>query len=74
MIFVHPALLFAAINGHSSMVHDLLAAGAAVDARDSSGCTPLHEAAQRGHQEAAAALVAAGADVAAADEDGWTGV
>jgi ankyrin repeat protein len=43
-----------------------------VDARDESGCTPLHFAADRGQAVAAQLLLAAGADVNARDADGQT--
>ena len=54
------------------MVRFLLEAGAAVDARDNDGKTPLMVAALAGHKEIAEILVAAGADIDAKNSFGWT--
>jgi ankyrin repeat protein len=62
-------------SGSSSSIHELagqgdltalqacLDSGAAVDSRDSEGCTALHFAADRGQPEAVMLLLAAGADI-----------
>ena len=50
----------------------MIAAGAAVNQADSSGCTPLYVACQEGHLECARLLLEAGAAVDQADEDGST--
>jgi len=50
----------------------LIGAGAAVEATDEDGWTPLHRAARYGHRETVAALIVGGAVVGATDEDGWT--
>ena len=59
-------------RGDAPEVRRLLAAGAAVDAADGAGQTPLHYVAASGHSEAATALLSAGAAVDAADTDGLT--
>mmetsp|Transcript_21361 Transcript_21361/g.36396 ORF Transcript_21361/g.36396 Transcript_21361/m.36396 type:complete len:279 (+) Transcript_21361:71-907(+) len=53
-------------------MEELLAAGAAVNARDAEGCTALHFAADRGQLNAARTLLPAGADLDAQDTDGST--
>jgi uncharacterized protein len=50
-------------GGHSRVAALLIAAGAALNVRDSAGCTPLHYAVRLGHAEAAKILLDAGADV-----------
>src|SRR5437763_525847 len=55
-------LIHAAAEGDLASVHDLLAAGAHVNARHESGTTPLLAAALSGQAEAARMLLAAGAD------------
>jgi len=50
----------------------LLADGADVNARDKTGCTPLHWAAEWDHEEVAGVLLDDGADVDAQDGDGRT--
>lgn len=66
------ALQAAASDGQVGVVELLLADGADVNARDTSGATPLHEAAAEGHTAIAEMLIANGADVSAKDEDGNT--
>jgi hypothetical protein len=46
------ALHRSAIAGRHTIAKFLLDKGASIDARDSSGCTPLHHAVERGHMEA----------------------
>ena len=55
-----------------ALIRTLVAAGAAVDARDRSGATPLIRAAGSTDFQTVHALVSAGADVYAADLRGWT--
>ncbi|MDO5567232.1 MAG: ankyrin repeat domain-containing protein [Planctomycetia bacterium] len=50
----------------------LIAASAAVDAKQDDGWTPLHWAAKNGHVDAIKTLTAAGADVNAKDNNGAT--
>jgi len=50
----------------------LLQAGAAVDARDKDGWTPLHLSAEKGHTDALLALLQAGSAVDAKDNEGRT--
>lgn len=66
------ALLYAADRGYLAVVRELLAAGAAVDARtlDGSEETPLLCAAGSGHAPIVDALIAAGADVQARTDRG----
>jgi ankyrin repeat protein len=65
-------LLFrAAEAGDLAGVQALLLAGAACDARDANGATPLMLAAHAGKLDMVRALIAAGADVNATDERGW---
>ncbi|CAL1144599.1 unnamed protein product [Cladocopium goreaui] len=62
----------AALNGHTAVMEQLLAAGAAVDAASSDGATPLHYAALNNHTAVVERLLAAGAAVDAADNNGVT--
>ena len=57
------ALLAAAGDGDAGRVKTLLGQGAAIEARDGSGNTPLLRATQGNHVEVARALIDAGADV-----------
>jgi len=67
------ALLYeAAGDGHTELTKLLIAEGAGLNAKDSSGVTPLHEAAFKGHKKIVELLVAAGGDVNAIREDGYT--
>ena len=72
-------LHWAARNGHKDVVEVLLANGAGVNAKDSSGFTPLHMAAStrwvgavQGHKDVVEVLLANGADVNAKDSSGFT--
>ena len=60
----------ALIDREKSTRQVLLRGGARLDARDSSGETPLLSAAQGGHRDCLELLAAAGADVEAADDRG----
>lgn len=62
-------LLAAAARGDAVQITTLVAKGAAVDARDSHGRTPLHVAAYGARHEAMRALVAAGANPNAREND-----
>lgn len=65
----YTGLFAAAARGDAGRIESLVAAGAAVDARDGRGRTPLHVAAFAGHHDAMRALVAAGADPDALEHD-----
>jgi ankyrin repeat protein len=67
-------LIEAARTGDIDKARSLLAAGAAIDARDETGRTPLMLAAHAGNRSLVAALLAAGADVDASDDGGWTAI
>ena len=58
--------------GSPGVVEMLLAAGAAVNARDNTGRTPLHETWRNRNPAVIEALVAAGADASAQDDGGRT--
>ena len=62
----------AAANGHEEIAHALLAAGSAIDARDTHGATALKHACQRGQTGVARLLLHEGASVTAADDAGFT--
>jgi ankyrin repeat protein len=70
----YQALHAAAYRGDAGSVRRQLAAGAAVDGRDSHGRTPLHVATFRGHHEAIRLLAAAGADLGALENDRYDAV
>jgi imidazolonepropionase-like amidohydrolase len=70
--FEREALPIAAYTGDAARVEALLARGAAVDARDSTGLTPLMAASYAGHAPTVAALVRGGAAVDAVNRDGQT--
>ncbi|MCG8340563.1 MAG: ankyrin repeat domain-containing protein [Cytophagales bacterium] len=65
-------LLEAAEKGDRGKVDSLLAQGAAINAKDNAGFTPLHWAAKKGHQEVVTQLLEAGAEINAKDQQGWT--
>ena len=64
------ALMWAAAEGHATVVVPLASAGADVDARSDAGFTPLAFAVRAGHGDTVAALVEAGADVDLSLPDG----
>lgn len=66
------ALFWAAKSGDALAVGALMAAGAAVNAAERMGGTPLMVAVQHSRLEAAEALLSAGADVEACDSAGWS--
>jgi hypothetical protein len=65
-------LHYAALYGHTEIVHLLLELGAKVDPRNRYRQTPLHQAALNGHLQIARLLIEAGADVNARDCDKQT--
>jgi len=65
-------LIEAVRAGDLDKARALLAAGAAVDACDEAGRTPLMHAAHAGNLPLVVALLTAGADVNASAEGGWT--
>ncbi|KAL0808669.1 hypothetical protein ABMA28_013103 [Loxostege sticticalis] len=65
-------LHFAAGYGRREVVEILIAAGAALQARDDGGLQPLHNACSFGHADVVRALLAAGAAPAARDNWGYT--
>ncbi len=66
------ALHHAAETGHIMRVHDLIAAGAALEARDKDGKTALMLAAEYNRTSIVRALLTAGADKEATDNEGKT--
>ncbi len=66
------AVLDAAEKGNIEAVKQAIADGADVDAKDSDGWTPLHNAALKGHKEIVELLIAKGVDVNAKGRSGWT--
>ena len=60
------------LNEDRAVIEALLAAGADVEARNSTGRGPLHNAGHNGNPEVAEALLAAGAEVGARDDTGET--
>jgi len=66
------ALMWAAAEGHATVVAPLVAAGADIDARSDGGFTPLAFSVRAGHGGTVEALVKAGADVNLALPDGTT--
>jgi uncharacterized protein len=67
-----PPIILASYNGHAGAVELLLAAGAAVDARDAKQATALAGVAFKDELAIARRLIAAGAAVDAADAAGHT--
>ncbi|KAF9797966.1 hypothetical protein SFRURICE_019309 [Spodoptera frugiperda] len=65
-------LHFAAGYGRREVVEILIAAGAALQARDDGGLQPLHNACSFGHADVVRALLGAGAAPAARDNWGYT--
>lgn len=61
-----------ALQGHSGVVSQLLAAGAAVDQQNVRGRTPLFLASLHGNPQAAKELLAAGASIDCSDTGGMT--
>ncbi len=66
------ALFRAAARGDASLIEELIASGANVNASSLRGFTPLHRAAQHGHANAASILLKRGANVHATTVDGAT--
>jgi len=66
------SILKAAQDGNIEAVKQAIADGADVNAKNTSGMTPLHWAANRGHEEVAELLISKGADVNAKDIGGYT--
>lgn len=66
------ALLWAAENGHETVVMDLISAGANTETSDPCGRKPISLAAMNGHELLVECLVASGAIFDAKDEDGQT--
>jgi ankyrin repeat protein len=64
--------LNSAAAGRTEVCAVLLDAGAPVDAQQTGGYTPLHEAALNGNDELVALLLAHGADATVTDDDGRT--
>jgi len=64
---------FSAFHGREAVISSLVASDAGLlNARDSSGSTPLHEAAKSGNLDAAECIVRLGADCSLADNIGQT--
>lgn len=66
------ALHYAVFNGHLDLARELIALGAAVNARSPNGSTPLMLAAREGREELAMAMLKAGGDPAARNDWGDT--
>ena len=66
------ALMWAAAEGHTDVIHKLIELGADPKARSTAGYTPLLLVARTGRVDAVAALLEAGADVNAQAKDGTT--
>ncbi len=64
-VYGRTCIITAAYNGHLAICRLLIDKGAQLEAKDDSGCTPLHEAACQGHVEIARLLCDRGADVEA---------
>lgn len=73
-ISAYRGLHAAAARGDIADIRKLAGEGAALDARDANGRTPLHVAAFRGQGEAARALIAAGADPGLLDKQKYDAV
>ena len=70
--FWQTKLHLAAIEGDTGAIDQLLAGGAAIEAPDRWGWTPLASAVESDQAEAARLLISRGADVNATNMDGWT--
>lgn len=68
----HPVLHLAVFNGHLNVVSQLIAAGADLDAFDSSYATALHAAVYKNYFKIAEALLDAGADINAQRNPGYS--
>ena len=66
------ALMYAAKDGHTAIIRDLLAASAKLDAKDNDGDTALMYAAIDNRADVAKELLAAGADINAKNKNGET--
>ena len=62
----------AASVGSREIAELLIAGGADVNARETGGATPLHQATYGDHVEVAALLITCGANVNAQDDGGYT--
>ncbi|MDX1917082.1 MAG: ankyrin repeat domain-containing protein [Rickettsiaceae bacterium] len=65
-------LHFAAAEGNTQAVSDLIDAGADINQQDRDGCTPLFLAISKGNTEVAMVLIDRGADVNQQNGNGWT--
>ena len=72
MAFSGTALFLAVEGGHREVVQILIDAGADIEARTSTGLTPLHYACGLGELAVVKVLLEAGADVCATDSEGAT--
>lgn len=65
-------LIWAAKNGHSTLLHLLLDEGAAIGAENHEGVTALYWAANNGHAACVELLIKSGANCSPRDKAGWT--
>ncbi|EFN56249.1 hypothetical protein CHLNCDRAFT_22241, partial [Chlorella variabilis] len=66
------ALILACAGGHGRIIKLLLRKGAAINAQDARGCTPLHISVLNGHKAVARHLLEAGADALRCNNAGTT--